>query len=256
MRDHLDSSFIFRKVVGVTTFNVSYDNKTIPLIIHLSSDTEVHVILNWGFNISSKLSLIQVLHFCCEIFRKPMEFDPVYVGLYFRMVTDAYNVCTLRLLCHIIGHISVKWEMECCACLLEIRHTSSWISLLNTLRPRQDGSPFANNIFTCIFFNENCCILNKFSLKYVRKGPIDNNPALVQIMVSLRSGDKPLSEPMMISLPTHICVIRPQWVNSSPPGQNWCPFSQTEFSDAFWWMKSFAFWLKFHWSLFLRVQLR
>ena len=28
------------------------------------------------------------------------------------------------------------------------------------------------------------------------------------------SGDKPLSEPMMVSLPTHICVIRPQWVNS------------------------------------------
>ena len=31
--------------------------------------------------------------------------------------------------------------------------------------------------------------------------------------------------------------------------------SQTIFSDAFLWMKSFAFWLKFYWSLFLRVQL-
>ena len=49
----------------------------------------------------------------------------------------------------------------------------------------------------CIFFK--CCILIKFSLKYVRKGPIDNNPALVQIMAWRRSGDKPLSEPMMIS---------------------------------------------------------
>ena len=27
-------------------------------------------------------------------------------------------------------------------------------------------------------------------------------------------GDKPLSEPMMVSLLTHICVTRPQWVNS------------------------------------------
>ena len=27
-------------------------------------------------------------------------------------------------------------------------------------------------------------------------------------------GDKPLSEPMMVRLPTHICVTRPQWVNS------------------------------------------
>ena len=28
-----------------------------------------------------------------------------------------------------------------------------------------------------------------------------------------RPGDKPLSEPMMVSLPTHICVTRPQWVD-------------------------------------------
>ena len=28
-----------------------------------------------------------------------------------------------------------------------------------------------------------------------------------------RPGDKPLSEPMMICLLTHICVTRPQWVN-------------------------------------------
>ena len=29
-----------------------------------------------------------------------------------------------------------------------------------------------------------------------------------------RPGDKPLSEPMMVSLLTHICVTRPRWVNS------------------------------------------
>ena len=91
----------------------------------------------------------------------------------------------------------------------------SFTQTLKTLRPRQDGRHFADAIFTCIFFNENCCILNKFSLKYVRKGPIVNNPALVQIMAWRRSGDKPLSEPMMISLPTHICVSRPQWVKKT-----------------------------------------
>ena len=31
--------------------------------------------------------------------------------------------------------------------------------------------------------------------------------------------------------------------------------SQTIFSDAFSWMKNFVFWLKFHWYLFLRIQL-
>ena len=52
----------------------------------------------------------------------------------------------------------------------------------------------------------------KISLKIVPKGPINNNPALVQIMAWRRSGDKPLSDPMMVSLLTHICVTRPQWV--------------------------------------------
>ena len=36
---------------------------------------------------------------------------------------------------------------------------------------------------------------------------------LVQIMAWRRPGDKPLSEPMMFNLLTHICVTRPQWVN-------------------------------------------
>ena len=92
------------------------------------------------------------------------------------------------------------------------------LHLLNTLRPRPDGRHFADDIFTCIFFNEDCCILIEHSLKYVRKGQIDNNRTLVQIMAWRQSGDKPLSEPMMISLPTHICVTRPQWVNIKDTG--------------------------------------
>ena len=38
---------------------------------------------------------------------------------------------------------------------------------------------------------------------------------MVQIMVWRRPGDKPLSEPMVVSLPTHICVAWPKWVNWS-----------------------------------------
>ena len=37
----------------------------------------------------------------------------------------------------------------------------------------------ADNNFKCIFLNETFCILIKISLKFVLKGPIDNNPALV-----------------------------------------------------------------------------
>ena len=78
-------------------------------------------------------------------------------------------------------------------------HTS-----INTLRPRQNGRHFPDDIFKWIFLNENVWISVKISLKYVPKGPINNIPALVQIMAWRRSGDKPLSEPMMVGLPTHI----------------------------------------------------
>ena len=43
-------------------------------------------------------------------------------------------------------------------------------------------------------------------------------------------------------------------VNSSPLDKM-AAISQKIFSDAFLWMKSFVFWFKFHWSLFLGVQL-
>ena len=92
--------------------------------------------------------------------------------------------------------------------------------LLNTLRPRQNGRHFANDIFKCIFLNENVRISINISLNFVPKGLINNTPTLVQIMAWRRPGDKPLSEPMMVNLLTHICVTRPQWVNDIPLS-NW-----------------------------------
>ena len=89
------------------------------------------------------------------------------------------------------------------------------VMTLNTLRPRQNGRRFAVDTFKRIFLNENVRISIRISLKFVPKGPINNIPALVQIMAWRRSGDKPLSEPMMVSLLTHICVTRPQWVNDT-----------------------------------------
>ena len=85
---------------------------------------------------------------------------------------------------------------------------------INTLRPRQNGRHFPVDISKWIFLNENVCISLKISLGYVPKVRINNIPALVQIMAWRRPGDKPLSEPMMVSLLTHICVTRPQWVEN------------------------------------------
>ena len=104
--------------------------------------------------------------------------------------------------------VASKWDRKKCILIL--------ISLKfvpNTLRPRQNGRHFADDIFKCIFLNENVWIPIKISLKFVPQGPINNIPALVQKMAWRRPGDKPLSGPMMVRLPTHICVTRPQWVN-------------------------------------------
>ena len=53
-----------------------------------------------------------------------------------------------------------------------------------------------------------------FTEVFVPWGPINSFPALVQIMAWRRPGDKPLSEPMLVCLLTHICITWPQWVKS------------------------------------------
>ena len=87
---------------------------------------------------------------------------------------------------------------------------------INTLKARQNGRRFAD-IFTCVFLNENVVISLKFSPKFVPEVWINSIQALVQIMAWHRLGDKPLSEPMMVCLPTHICVTRPPCVKTVIP---------------------------------------
>ena len=84
----------------------------------------------------------------------------------------------------------ICWSCGCDVCKL----------IFNTLRLRQYSRHFADDVFICIFLDENVWILLKISLKFVPKGPI------------YRPGYKPLSEPMMVSLLTNICIPRPQWV--------------------------------------------
>ena len=73
--------------------------------------------------------------------------------------------------------------------------------------------PFSRWHFQMHFLEWRCInSLIKISMKFLPKGPINNIPALVQIMAWRRPGDRPLSEPMMVSFFTHICDSRPQWV--------------------------------------------
>ena len=49
-------------------------------------------------------------------------------------------------------------------------------------------------------------------MKFVPNSPINNIPALVQLMAWRRPGDNPFSKAMMVRLPTHIWVTLPEGV--------------------------------------------
>ena len=68
---------------------------------------------------------------------------------------------------------------------------------LNSSPPGQNDRHLSDDIFKCIFMNKKFCSLILISLKFVPKHPIDNIPALVEIMAWCQIGDKPLSEPML-----------------------------------------------------------
>ena len=117
---------------------------------------------------------------------------------------------------------------------------------------KHNGWYFANSNFKYIFMDEHAWILIKISRKCIPGHVIGINWGFVQVVVWWYVGTKPLPKPDM----TMPCgVIRPHCVNSLRPRQMDAIF-QTILSNAFSWMKMLEFRLKFHWSLFLRAQLR
>ena len=119
---------------------------------------------------------------------------------------------------------------------------------LNTLRPRQYGRRFPDDVFQYILLNENDWISLMISLKFIPKVRINNIPALVQIMAWRRPCAKPLSEPMKGNSLTHICVTRPQWVNNTV----W--IWPTTNSNVFFLKGHCGNWFTFYRPLLLRVQ--
>ena len=89
-------------------------------------------------------------------------------------------------------HLYIETTPWSCVWYLMVDH------LYNTLRLRQNGRFLPDDIFKWILLNENVWIPVEISLKFAPKGPVNKNPALVQIMAWNRPGDKPLSEPMIV----------------------------------------------------------
>ena len=121
------------------------------------------------------------------------------------VIYDAYNLNVVSKSCY---------SLEECMIVNVLFFIRDTVTYINTMRPRQNGRLFADDTFKRIFLNENIRISIKTSL-FVPKGLVINIPALVLIMAWRRPGDKPLSEPMMVRLLTHICVTRPQWIKSA-----------------------------------------
>ena len=77
------------------------------------------------------------------------------------------------------------------------RHSGGirWIDcaprVVSTLMSKQKVHHYVYHVFESIFISKN------LPLKFVPNGRIDNNVALVQMITSARTGDKPLSEPTM-----------------------------------------------------------
>ena len=68
---------------------------------------------------------------------------------------------------------------------------------MNSSPPGQNGRHFGRRQFQMHFLNENDQILIQISLKFVPRNPIDNIPALVQVMAWRQTGAKPLPELML-----------------------------------------------------------
>ena len=70
-----------------------------------------------------------------------------------------------------------------------------------------------SNVFSCMKMYE---FWERFHWRFFLRVQLTIFQHLVQIMAWLPPGNKPLSEPMMVSLSTHICVTQPQWVHVNP----------------------------------------
>ena len=97
-----------------------------------------------------------------------------------------YDVSVMSFHISMEGNALVIWNqmqlITYLVCAYQQNMIAHWQFPLNTLSPRQNGRYLISDIFKCIFMNENFCILIRISLKFVRKGPIDNTLALVQVM--------------------------------------------------------------------------
>ena len=172
----------------------------------------LYVCIHYSFSLKQWL-FIAVSRYIWYMYRQFEAYNYIWISMLFEI---------LLCLRHWLTYLTCSTPMPMICWCNNLEHQQSWYGhhdlvniakLFNSLRPRPNRRHFADDNFKRIFENENEWISPRNSLKFVPGVRINNIPALVQIMAWRRPGDKPLSETMMVRLPTHICVARPQWVN-------------------------------------------
>ena len=152
-------------------------------------------------------------NFACSVVAAQATFETCAQYFFIWQALMNWNLCSMFLNHHMLfnltcfnenyifnGHV-IPIGSPCLGCLS-----------INSSPPGQNGCHFADNIFICIFVNEQICILIHIPLKFLPKDLIDNKSTLVQVMAWCRTGDKPLPEPMLPSSLTHIRSSRSRWV--------------------------------------------
>ena len=140
-------------------------------------------------------SLVQIMT-CRLIGTKPLSEPMLVLGL---IGPAGTNFVKIWLKCGLFHSRKGIWKCQLLdgshfVFIFELRAGSPSSNIRCLTHWSRDGCHFADDIFKCIFFNENILISLKIILQFVPKFP----PTLAQIMAWRQPGDKPLSEPMMV----------------------------------------------------------
>ena len=159
----------------------------------------------WIWYVIIVVNMISCYHCCAECMLSLLCCIPYITGV-LNMI-PCYHHCVanntmLSSLCceHVIIIVLYTISIYSASCSKLVREI--WMELTHC------GLDNMAAIFKYIFLNQNVWISLEISLKCVPKVPINNIPALGCHLFRA----KPLSEPMMVSVLTHICVTQHQGV--------------------------------------------
>ena len=91
----------------------------------------------------------------------------------------------------------------------------------NTMRPRQNGCHFPDDSFKWIFSYKKNDLRYNFYWSLFPRIQLTIFHHCFRYLAWHRTCAKPMSEPMMVSLLTHICAIRSQWVKHDNRTNTW-----------------------------------